>query len=202
MLIYFSWTHIVFGLLGLALMLVILWKRKKSRSYLLMFSIFWIYMMGVVSVVAFPFPVGVANPGFKPSINLIPFNFGHCALATLCIQNIYRNILLTIPFGFGISFIFRVKPGNIFWWAVAVGSTFEFVQLIISFVIQSSFRVIDINDVILNAIGVLLGYGTFRIFGMAYSFITQQFGIQYRSIFAYMYEVFSSMSGDGFHLFL
>jgi len=147
--------------------------------------------MGVVSLVAFPFPIDIPNPNFKPDIHLIPFDFGYCdhRMLSLCVQNLYENILLTIPFGLGINFIVRVKPKNIFWLAVAVGFTFEFVQLIISIMIRSSFRVVDINDVIFNATGVLIGYGLYRIFGAVYLFITHNFQIQPRYIFAYIYDI-------------
>ncbi len=179
MMIDFNNTHLLIGVVALVVALIILWRQNKSFSYLFFFSVFWIYLMGVVSVVAFPFPIGYPNPDFKPSVNFIPLNFGDCSYLILCLRNIYENILLTIPFGFGISFIARINPKNIFWLAIAVGFTFELVQLIISFAIRSSFRVVDINDVILNATGVLLGYGIFRIFGWVYSYVTNRLKIRH-----------------------
>ena len=191
MMIYFGRSQIYVGLAALALSLIILWKRNKSLSYLFFFSIFWIYLMGVVSVVIFPFPMDIPNPDFKPSINLIPFYFGSCFdyLPALCFRGIYENILLTIPLGFGISFILSLKQKHIFWLALAVGLTFETVQLIISLAFKTAFRSVDINDVILNAVGVLLGYGLFRIFGAVYSFIIHKIQIQPRYIFAYVYDI-------------
>jgi glycopeptide antibiotics resistance protein len=139
-------------------------------------------------VVAFPFPVGIPNPHFRPSINLIPFNFGYCdpLVKSLCLRNLYENILLTIPFGFGVSFIIRIKPKNIFWLALTFGLALELIQFIISIVVQSPFRIVDINDVMLNAMGVLVGYGIFRLFGWLYSYITDRFDIQHKYIFAYI----------------
>ena len=189
--IYFTSTHLLIGLVALVIALAILWIKKKSSSYLLFFAIFWIYMIGVVSVVVFPFPIGIPNSNFKPDINLVPFDFGYChpEMLSLCIRNLYGNILLTIPFGFGVSFIARIKPKNIFWLAIAVGFTFELVQLFISFAIRSSFRAVDVNDVILNAAGVLLGYGIFRIFGWLYSYVTNRLKIQHTHIFTYIYDI-------------
>jgi len=191
MMIYFGWTQIYIGLTALAISLIVLWKRNQSLSYLFFFSIFWIYLMGVVSVVVFPFPIDISNSDFKLDIHLVPFDFGYChpEMLSQCIQNLYENILLTIPFGFGINFIARIKPKNISWLALTVGFTFEFVQLIISLAIRSSFRVVDINDVILNAAGVLLGFGIFKIFGWLYLFTTHKFNIQPKSIFAYVYNI-------------
>ena len=148
-------------------------------------------MMGVVSVVVFPFPINMSNANFKPDINLIPFDFGYCdpRVLSLCIRNLYENILLTIPFGFGISFIVRVKSKNIFWLALTVGFIFELSQLVVSFAIRSSFRVVDVNDVILNAMGVLIGYGIFRIFGWLYFTAIHKLQAQPRYIFADIYDI-------------
>ncbi|MBC7879106.1 MAG: VanZ family protein [Anaerolineales bacterium] len=191
MMINFTNTHLFIGIVILAIVLIILWKKNKSFSYLFFFSIFLLYIISVVSVVAFPFPIGYPNPDFKPSVNLVPFDFGICHpdMLPLCIRNIYENILLTVPFGFGVGFIFRVRSKNVLWLAVAVGFTFELIQLIISFVTRNSFRVVDINDVILNVTGVLLGYGFFRIFGWLYSYITNRLKIHHRHIFTYIYDV-------------
>ena len=147
--------------------------------------------MGVVSMVVFPFPIVDPYPDFKPSINLIPFDSRFCdpRILPLCIRNLYENILLTIPFGFGINFIARIKSKNIFWLAIAVGFTFEFIQLIISLIIRNSFRVVDINDAMLNATGVLLGYVFFLAFGRLYIFVIDKFDIQHKFVFAYVYDV-------------
>ena len=191
MMVNFTNAHLFIGIITLSIVLILLWKKNKNFSYLFFFSIFWVYMMGVVSMVAFPFPIGYPSPDFKPSVNLVPFDFGIChpGMLSLCIWSIYENILLTIPFGFGIGFIVHIKSKNIFWLAVAVGFTFELIQLIISLVTRSSFRVVDINDVILNATGVLLGYGAFRIFGWLYSYITNRLKIRHSHIFTYIYDV-------------
>ena len=191
MMVDFTNFDLLVGIIALAMVLIILWKKNKSFSYLFFFSVFWIYIMGVVSVVVFPFVVGIPNPNFKASVNLIPLNFGYChpAMLSLCISNLYENVLLTIPFGFGISFIVRIKSKNIFWLAIAVGFALELTQLIMSFATRNAFRVVDINDVILNAIGVLLGYGIFRIFGWLYLYVTNKFKIQRRQIFIYIDDV-------------
>jgi glycopeptide antibiotics resistance protein len=191
MMVYFTSTHWLIGFGALAITLIILWAQQKSFSYLFFFSVFWVYMMGVVSLVVFPFLMGHPDPYFKPDVNLVPFYSGYCHPAMLwqCVSDIYENILLTIPFGFGISFIARVKPKNIFWLAITVGFTFEFVQLIISLAVRNSFRTVDINDVILNATGALLGYGAFRIFGWLYSAVTHRRQIQHQYVFAYIYDI-------------
>jgi glycopeptide antibiotics resistance protein len=122
-------------------------------------------------------------------VNFIPFYFGTCEIAALCIYNIVGNILLTMPFGFGISFIVQFGSKNLLWLAFAVGFALESSQLVISLIYQSAFRSVDINDVILNAFGVVFGYGTFRLFGRLYSYVTDRFEIRHKYIFAYIYDV-------------
>lgn len=51
------------------------------------------------------------------------------------------------------------------------------------------YRVIDINDAILNAFGVLIGYGMFRIFAWLYLRVTQRFASKHRGLTAYIYDV-------------
>lgn len=175
----------------LVLVLIGIWLKWKDPFRVLFSFVFGVYIINVVSVVVFPFPIGYAVSDFKPNINLIPFDFGYCDPRglELCIREIYQNILLTIPFGFGVNFIARIKPKNIFWLALVVGFTFEFVQLVISLLLRSPFRAVDINDLILNAAGVLLGYGIFRIFGAIYLYVIQKIQSQPRHIFAYVHDI-------------
>jgi len=180
--IEFTPYDFIIGVAILAILLVILWRQKKSFSFLFFFSIFWIYLLYVVSVVVFPFLIIKISNGeiFRPSINLIPFYFGSCGeLPNACYMNIIGNILITMPLGFGINFISRVRAKDFLWLAFVVGFAIEGAQLIISLIFRSSFRSIDINDVILNAIGVLLGYGCFRIFAWIYLIIAQQLEIKH-----------------------
>lgn len=173
-------------------MLVVVWWRKRSLSYLFFFMVFGLYLLAVAKQVIFPFYVHVIASDaafFRLNFNLIPFKFGDCILIGLCLINIFGNIVLTIPFGFGICFLMQLKPKNAFWLALAVGLGFELCQLIISLIFQSNFRVIDINDVILNSTGVLLGYTLFRMFARLYLTMTEYFGIQPKWIFADIYMV-------------
>jgi glycopeptide antibiotics resistance protein len=191
MLIFFGIIHLaVFAILLIAVLLG-LWLRGKSRSYLFFAAIFGIYMIAVLSVVIFPIHIPQANSGFahQMSFNLRPLHFGRCDFMGLCLRIIYENILLTVPFGFGISFLVNVKSKNVLWLAMSVGVVFELTQLLLSFIFHSPFRVIDINDIILNAMGILIGYAVFRLFGWLHLSIANRFQILSKYSFAYIYEV-------------
>jgi glycopeptide antibiotics resistance protein len=167
-LLNFSRTDLLVGLAILALLLPLLWRRKHRFAYLLAFSLFWFYLLFVVSEIIFPLTPDTGLPGF----NLIPFNLG-CSLSDyFCLRNFIANILLTMPFGFGINFLVSLSPKSYLWLAPAVGLGLELSQLAASLAFQSSFHVADINDSILNAIGVLLGYAVFRMLGWLYRSLT------------------------------
>ena len=192
MLIYFGLYDLLIGIGFLVVLLPILWWRKHNLSYLLFFSLFWMYLLAVVQVVFFPFVINTDYGGaaFSPSINLIPFYFGSCFthMPELCIRSLIENMILTLPFGFGLCFLLRVKPKNFLWLAIAVGLGLELSQLLISFVFRSGFRAVDINDAILNAAGVLLGYAFFRTFAWAYLKVTRHFQIKHKGLFADIYD--------------
>ncbi|HTX80458.1 MAG TPA: VanZ family protein [Longilinea sp.] len=164
----FSRADLLIGLVILAVLLPLIWWRKHSLAYLLAFSLFWFYGLFVVSEIIFPLTPDTGLPHF----NLIPLNLGCSLHEPLCLRNFIANILITMPFGFGINFLVSLKPKSYFWLASAVGLGLELSQLAASLAFQSSFHVADINDSILNAIGVLLGYAVFRILGWLYRSLT------------------------------
>ncbi len=159
------------GLACLVLLLILLWRRERKQASLVYFTLFWLYLLYVTSLIVFPIPL----PGnfeardsvsrILSRINLVPFAFsGLFSLAPAVIfENLAGNILLTVPFDFGINFLTRLPARRIPWIALAVGLSLELSQLVVSLLIGLAYRGIDINDVILNAVGVLIGYGLFRM---------------------------------------
>lgn len=189
--IEFTYSHLLLGIATLAVILIYLVKQNRSFWYLLFFSVFWIYLLYVASVIVFPIaPLSEEYYEiFKPRVNLIPLHFGTCDMPWLCSRDIVGNVLLTMPFGFGVSFIALLRSKDFVWLPLLVGVTLETAQLIISYLFRSPFRAVDINDVLLNAIGVWLGYSVFRVFGWLYVYITQKFKINNKYMFAYIYDI-------------
>jgi glycopeptide antibiotics resistance protein len=191
MLIRFDENDFLVGICILCGLLIFLQWRKRSLSYLVFFSIFWVYLLAVIAVVIFPVAINMdyVNEAFTPSINLIPFYFSSCSILKFCVIEIVGNIILTIPFGFGINFLTKIKPSRFLWLSLAVGFTFEFSQLVISIVFRSGFRTVDINDVMLNALGVLFGYALFRAFAWAYLKFAEHFEIKHKWLLADVYTI-------------
>lgn len=160
MLITFGGVDLLIGLAIGGILLSVLWWRGRSPFYLVIFALFWAYLLAVVAVVAFPIAVGqdpVGEP-FFPTVNLRPFYVGACQPFAQCVRRLIENALLTIPFGFSLSLLLTIKPKRMAFIALGVGLSFEAIQLVLALLFHSRFRVIDINDVMLNALGVAIGY--------------------------------------------
>ncbi|MBI2758633.1 MAG: VanZ family protein [Chloroflexi bacterium] len=196
--LYFTPFPLLAGLATLAVLLSILWHQKRSLAYLFFFSAFWLYLLILISVTLFPIPIPEAGIFLTKQqltfvfshVNFVPFKYLSDPYANPCVVflEIVQNILLTIPFGFGVSFIAQFKARDFLWLAIAVGFTIEIAQLVISLG-AGVYRTVDITDVLLNATGILLGYGIFRIFAWLYLVITQHFKITHRGLLAYIHEV-------------
>jgi glycopeptide antibiotics resistance protein len=84
-------------------------------------------------------------------------------------EQLYLNVLLTVPFGFGLPFVVSVPLRVV----VAVGFVFsvgiELAQLLADYTqLALPTRSIDINDVILNTTGVVVGALAFFVAHLAY----------------------------------
>ena len=159
------------GMTILVILLPIVWWKKCSLLYLICFIVFWIYLLGVVSMTLIPFPLPLTGElrssvsDILSRVNLIPFNFGGLfdLHSNIAIWELGGNILLTVPFGFMIPFLMQVKGCQIPWLALAAGLSTELSQLAACLIIGANYRSVDINDTILNALGVMIGYSIYRI---------------------------------------
>ncbi|MBZ0294933.1 MAG: VanZ family protein [Anaerolineae bacterium] len=181
----------------LFIVLLILWRRKYSASYLICFLAFSIYLLFALDKVFFPLHIsgGYADAmraqPFINSINLIPFYFGPFGTLRSAFSTLLLNVVLTIPFGFGVSFVARVRARDVLWLAPGLGFGIEIAQLVISLLLGYAYRVIDINDVLMNMLGVLIGYGIFSIFAWLYLAMMQRLAIKGGGLAGYVYEVAS-----------
>lgn len=158
------------GIPGLIVLLAVVWRQKRSRLFCFASALFWFYLLALIRLTLFPIPIPGTLEGRRTiamilsRINLIPLDFG--GLFELH-PNVIRhelcgNILLTIPFGLGLPFLSQIRARTVPWLAVTVGLAIETAQLLVSLAIGRAYRGVDINDVLLNATGVLIGYCLFR----------------------------------------
>ncbi len=158
-------TVFLFALIWICIVIFLWLKNKKSLVYLIFFTIFYVYIVKVLDYTLFQFQSLILLKYFMPNLILNGQTFGKdinlIPLITLTPQDLETsllNILLLIPFGFGLPLIsnFRMKK------IVVIGALFsiviEFLQLITGIMAKITFRIADINDVIFNTVGVAIGY--------------------------------------------
>ena len=146
-------------------------------------TIMYVYIMLVLKFTVFPIPRLNSNTYFLQKeigfsrCNCIPLRSLYWALVKaysysmimIILKPIIFNTCISIPFGFLIQLFYRDKttPISKFWLALGFGTCIEGLQLLISIFIGYTYKVIDVDDVIFNAIGVLIGYQGYA----AYNFI-------------------------------
>ena len=101
-------------------------------------------------------------------INLKPFFLSIDNVTVAMTRQLINNVILTIPFGFGLNFLTPVKTRKVVVISIALGIGVEVMQLFLSLILGYPYRVIDIDDALCNMVGVLLGYGLFKLFAYLY----------------------------------
>ena len=113
---------------------------------------FIIYIICLFRVVTFQ-DVSWSSSNFIPFKEMFRYEFG----SKMFYRNVVGNMLMFIPYGFFTSYFLKLnKPLPIFLLTFLVSITIELTQLGIG-------RVFDIDDILLNLIGGLLGFLLFHI---------------------------------------
>lgn len=155
-------------------------KTKGNIVYLLFFTIFYVYLYKVLDYTLFQFQSLLLLKHFMPDLilqgqpagntmNLIPL----ITLTLADLKTSLLNILLLIPFGFGLPFITNLRMKKIVVTGVLFSIVIELLQLITGFMAKVSFRIADINDVIFNTAGVAIGYILFVGFVRVYRHVSR-----------------------------
>ena len=166
---------LLFGLVWIGVVAFLRLKRKKGLVYLAFFTVFYVYLFRVLDYTLLQFQALLLLRYFVPnlilrgdtageSVNLVPL----IALTSQDLETSLLNVLLMVPFGFGLPFIADIRMKRV----VVVGVLFsigvEILQLLTGFVAGITFRVADVNDVVFNGVGVAIGYALFAGFARIY----------------------------------
>lgn len=184
-----SFTVLIFAVLYIGITVFLRLKRKKTFAYIFFFTIFFIYLVGVIKFTQFPIYLSeymraeIGQTVWR-DMNLIPL----IALKYRALNTSLLNILLTIPFGFGLPFVSNLRFRRVIIAGAIFSIILEFLQLAIALIVGFTFRVVDINDVIFNTIGVVVGYALFIGFIHAYRFMLDRWHISQNAILRYIYE--------------
>ncbi len=166
-------TVLLFALVWAGIMVGL--RHTKSRVYLGFFTIFYIYLAVVLYYTLFQFQSLIVMKLFNPRLMLNGFAAGKALnlipLVTLTAADAptsLLNILLMVPFGFGLPFISDARLKKVVVWGALFSLAIELTQWLTGRLAGVTFRVADVNDVIFNTLGVAFGYVLFVGFGLVW----------------------------------
>ena len=114
-------------------------------------------MLGFVIYISCLFYVVTFQDVSWSSSNFIPFQemFRYEIGSRMFFKNVVGNMIMFLPYGFFISYFLKLKkPMIAFFLSFIVSITIELTQMMIG-------RVFDVDDIILNVIGGLLGFSLY-----------------------------------------
>lgn len=128
-------------------------KQKFSIGNEMMMLTFIVYVLCLFQIVTSGDVSGVHGINVTLFKELTRYQIG----SRLFYRNIVGNIIMFIPFGFFTSFYLKLdKKRIIFYLTLIVSVVIEFIQLKIG-------RAFDVDDIILNMVGGMLGYCLYRL---------------------------------------
>ena len=137
--------------------------KHKDKYFFLFFTIFYVYILFVINETQFPIystdddrklfgHVAIGN-----GINIIPLK------DALNMTSLY-NIIMMVPFGFGLPFIKRTRFRAVLFGGLLFSFLLESGQLITALIVGFPNRVVDVNDLIFNTFGSIIGFGIYLVF--------------------------------------
>ena len=152
----FSWPMVVISIIvaisvRIAYLII---NKQKFVIYEELFKLFFlVYILCLFQVVTYR-DVNLTGNNFIPFKEILRYSIG----SSLFYKNVFGNMILFLPYGIFISYYVKTdKWYTAFILAFIASISIECIQLLIG-------RVFDIDDVILNVFGALLGFGLYRIF--------------------------------------
>lgn len=181
--------------LGMGSALFLRLYKKKTFVFLLFFTIFYAYVIKVLDYTLFQFQSLILLKYFMPGIilqgqpngeylNLVP-------LITLTIRDLktsFLNVLLFVPFGFGLPFITDVRMKRIVIFAALFSIGIEVLQFITGFFSKTTFRIADVNDILFNTFGAAVGYLVCIVFLRMFRRVAVQLGMTRYPIVRYIVD--------------
>ncbi len=146
----------------------------KTRPIdLLLRGLIFVYFIAVVSLTLFPIPIdGVEdfiNAGVEPTNNFIPFgsilDIASSQPFSIALRQIGGNIVLFMPLGFLVPLIWKgIKWSAVLEIGLLCSFAIEAIQFTLSYALGYTYKITDVDDLILNASGTMMGYILYRIF--------------------------------------
>ena len=152
----YSWPMIAMAVI-VAITVRVGYLRKNNEKAILYKEIFnllfILYILCLFHAVTYQ-DVSWASANLIPFKEILRYDFG----SNLFYRNIFGNLLLFLPYGLYITHYLDLKrPLSVMGYAFVISLSIELIQSIIG-------RVFDVDDIILNVLGALLGYFIYRLF--------------------------------------
>ncbi len=144
-------------------------KKKENADNRRYHVIFWIYLLVVIRLIIFKYPFselkaiaegwgkGVVMHGFDTA-NFTLFKtirmYIDYSYMLNSFENLVGNVVVFVPFGFLLPYV--LKLGSNFF--VMLLNAFLFVFGIEVFQLFSAFGAFDVDDILLNCVGAVIGY--------------------------------------------
>lgn len=121
---------------------------------------FIIYIMSLFYVVTFQ-DVSWSTSNFIPFKEMFRYELG----SVMFLKNVVGNMIMFMPYGFFISYFLKAdKKSMIIYLSIIVSLTIETTQLMIG-------RVFDVDDIMLNILGGLIGFYAYQFVYMMKSYL-------------------------------
>ena len=167
-------SFVTFGALAVSAIVVsiVLARRGKAMSWherigLFGLAVYVPFVLGL-TLGGIPIDVGAADPSrWRGWANLVPFGTIGPQLAA-GLESDHRqlagNLLILVPLGFGLPVVWqrfrRLAPMFVAGFGVAF--VIEFSQIVISLILGVPYRVFDVDDLMLNTAGAIIGWVAWR----------------------------------------
>ena len=149
-----TWPMIIICTVVLSSMRIIYIIKNKSSFVFykeIMMLLFIIYIMCIFYVVTFQ-DVSWSTSNFIPFKEMFRYEFG----SRLFFKNVIGNMIMFMPYGFFIGYFLKInKNSSAIVLSIITSLTIELTQLKIG-------RVFDIDDILLNIIGGLIGFTIYK----------------------------------------
>lgn len=160
------------GIVILFIWLIYSYKNNLNHFRIMIISVFILYMTAVISITFFPLTY---DPSLKQASDVLsqrlilkPFQ---TTISYVCLSNPFvifvqlgGNIIMTIPFGIMLPMIAKNK--KIYFYLLLILALPLFIetsQLVLGIILQTFYRTADIDDVIYNFLGGMIGLSIYKL---------------------------------------
>lgn len=160
-------------LIGLVVSLV---KRHAFKAIVIN-SLFYFYCVALIAVTLFPIPIqglsdlaeihqGASFLQAFPLVGILDILRNDYLPFIVKMRQIFGNIILFIPLGFFLPILWKNRASlkKLLPIGFGVSLAIELTQLIISLILGYGYKITDVDDLILNTLGFILGFGLYKAF--------------------------------------